>query len=251
MGAGEETGAREVRGARVGGPPERAPGADGAPTSPLALVILLENTGRITGVTLPGAVMRIIDFVAEEYAKFTLRLHGVWRRYDRVLLLEDARATGPALRAALIAASRTHRVDVMILAHGLPYAIVGHRGFLIGPETFGPLLEEYRANPSLLNLRMVWQMNCYGVTLSVMWRALGATVVNGSAGVNWLPEPSLSVFLRHWMRGASYATSVQRSVARAEQMWRPIYRPQADASPHPRIRTSRPIILGDDIHLMA
>ena len=62
--------------------------------------------------------MQTIDFVTEEYAKAILHLYGAYRHYDRVDMLEDAAATGPRLAAALLEASRTHTVDVLLLVHG-------------------------------------------------------------------------------------------------------------------------------------
>ncbi len=62
---------------------------------------------------------------------------------------------------------------------------------------------------------MVFGLNCYGASLSDVWLALGAVVVNGTPGVNWLPEPSLSTFLRNWLGGKRYSAAVQRSNRRA------------------------------------
>ncbi len=218
------------------------------PPPPLALLVFLENLGRISGVSLPPWVTRVVDFVAEEYVKLALRYHGVYRRYDRVLILEDARATGPDLRAALVGLSRTHRVDLMILAHGAPGQIIGHDGKPIGRETFLPLLEEKRRDPARVRLRMVWQMNCYGASLAGYWRALGAVAVNGSGGVNWLPEPTLSLFLRKWLRGAPYSEAVHDSATRAERAWRRIYRSRPGKPLHPRLAESRTMILGEETH---
>ena len=190
--------------------------------------------------------MGVIDFVAEEYTKLALRLHGVWRAYDRVIILEDARATGPDLSAALVAASRTHRVDLLILAHGKPGQILGYRGKPVGAETWEPLLAAYRENRRLLRLRAVWQMNCYGVSLTHMWRELGAISVNGSIGVNWLPEPSLSLFLRAWLRGETFSRAVVHSSSRAERLWSKLYRPGVESTPHPRIRSSRQVVVGEE-----
>lgn len=217
------------------------------PPPPVALLVFLENLGNISGVNLPPWVSRVVDYVAEEYVKLALRLHGVYRRYDRVLILEDARATGPDLRAGLIALSRTHRVDLMILAHGAPGEIIGHDGKRIGAETFGPLLTEYRQNPGLLRLRVVWQINCFGAALAETWLALGAVAVNGSGGVNWLPEPTLSLFLRKWLRGAPFSEAVYSSATRAERTWKPIYRTRPGAPLHPRLADSRTVIVGDDV----
>ncbi len=171
-------------------------------SKPVALVVFLENVGHLHGVALPRWMMAAIDFVTEEYAKLALRWHGVHRHYQRVIILEDERANGSDLRAVLIAASRTHRVDVLILAHGLPGRVIGFRGEQqVGEETFAPLRSAFARQPDLLDLRMVWQMNCFGASLIALWRELGAQVVNGSIGVNWLPEPALSLFLRAWLDG--------------------------------------------------
>jgi hypothetical protein len=221
------------------------------PPPPLALVVFLENTGYIIGRNLSPTAMNVIDFVSEEYAKLALRFAGVYSRYDSVIILEDDRATGPDLRAALIGASRTHRVDLLILAHGLPGAIIGYKGLRVGAETFTPLIAEYRHDPVLLNLHMVWQMNCYGATLAPLWRELGATVVNGSVGVNWVPEPALSTFLHRWMRGNSFGDSVLASQGVAERFWGKLYRPPAHCELHPRLESSRQIVMGCDTHVDA
>jgi hypothetical protein len=213
---------------------------------PLALVVFLENVGRLHGVSLPGQATTLIDFVAEEYAKLILRLHGVYRRYDRVVILEDERANGADLAAVLIAASRTHCVDLLILAHGLPGQIVGFLDNVrIGKETFAPLLNAYRQQPDLLNLRMVWQMNCYGASLVETWRALGAQAVNGSVGVNWLPEPSLSLFLRRWLAGQPFSHAVAHSNRLAERLWSLVYRSGETGGKHPRLASSAQIIWGE------
>ena len=64
---------------------------------PLALVVFLENIGHIHGLRLPKLAMNVIDFVTEEYAKLLLRLFGAYQRYNRVIILEDKDANGPAL----------------------------------------------------------------------------------------------------------------------------------------------------------
>ncbi len=220
------------------------------PPPPLAAVVFLENLGNVSGVKLPKWASHVIDFVTEEYVKLALRLNGLHRHYDRVMILEDARATGPDLYAALLALSRTHRVDLLILAHGAPGQIIGHNGLRIGQETFGPLLAEKRRDPSCLRLRVVWQMNCYGATLAETWLALGAVAVNGSGGVNWLPEPTLSLFLRKWLSGAPFSEAVYRSATRAERAWKPIYRARTGATLHPRLASSRTVVVGNDVRFL-
>lgn len=214
------------------------------PPPPLGLVVFLENIGHISGLTLPPWLMNVIDFVAEEYTKIMLRLQGIHRRYDRVWILEDTRATGPDLRANLIGASRTHRVDVLVLSHGMPDEILGYKGLRIGCETFDPLIAEYQENPALLNLRVVWQMNCYGMSMAETWRNLGAIGVNGSIGVNWLPEPAMSFFLHDWMHGYSYSEAVARSSTRAQAWWSRIYKPTPERQLNQRLQSSRQVVMG-------
>jgi hypothetical protein len=212
---------------------------------PLALVVFLENVGHIAGMPLPQWVMDAIDWLTEEYAKLLLHLYGAYRCYQRVIILEDERATGPELVGALITASRQHRVDVLLLVHGHQDCLVGYKNKTwVGPETFSPLLDDYRQNPTLLDLRMVYGLNCYGVTLAPVWMALGAQVVNGSVGVNWFPEPSLSVFLYQWLHGKPYSQAVRASNHWANRIWRRILRPWTKGGEHPWLTSSRQTVTG-------
>ena len=214
-------------------------------SKPLALVVFLENVGHVASLHLPQWVTATIDFLTEEYAKLLLRLYGAHNRYDRVIILEDARATGPQLTAALLDASRTHTVDVLLLVHGHTGLLVGHRGrHTVGAETFAPLLDRYAADPAALDLRMVYGLNCYGITLAPTWLALGAQVANGAVGVNWFPEPSLSVFLRRWLAGQPYSDAVVASNVTANRWWRRILRSSLTDRPHPWLVSSQQIIIG-------
>ena len=210
---------------------------------PRALVVFLENVGYVAGRRPPSWLMHAIDFATEEYAKGLLRLYGAYRRYDRIVVLEDARAVGSALVATLLRVSRTHTVDLLLLVHGSPGQLIGHRGeHHIGVETFAEVLTAVRADPACLDLRMVYGLNCYGATLAPTWLALGATVANGSLGINWFPEPSLSVFLRRWLRGDSYSTAVCRSNEVADRWWGRLL--WARDGRHPWLESSRQIVFG-------
>jgi hypothetical protein len=212
---------------------------------PLALVVFLENVGHIHGVPLPRLATQAIDFVTEEYAKFLLWLYGAYRQYHQVIILEDERATGPQLVAALTQASREHTVDLLLLVHGRPGALVGCRAQVdVGAETFQPLLEAYRKDSTLVDLRMIFGLNCYGASLAPVWLALGASAVNGAVGVNWLPEPSLSVFLRNWLGGRTFSEALQRSHQTALRWAAWLWPAAADGSDHPKIAGSRQAIFG-------
>jgi hypothetical protein len=214
---------------------------------PPALVVFLENVGYVAGKSPPDLVMNTIDFLTEEYAKVLLHLYGAYRRYDRVVVLEDERATGAQLAAALLSASRTHIVDVLLLVHGNTGQLVGHKGNQrVGVETFDALRNAYRNDPQALDLRMVYGLNCYGLSLTQTWLELGAQAVNGSPGVNWFPEPSLSVFLRNWLRGKPYSEAVIASNTAASHWWgkilgKPKEQPQSE---HPWICSSRQVVFG-------
>jgi len=212
---------------------------------PLALIVFLENVGHIHGVPLPLWVTELIDWGTEEYAKVLLRLYGAYRRYERVIILEDERATGPELTTALTTASRTHRVDLLLLVHGHHEVLVGYKNRAwIGKETFAPLVAAYRQDPAAIDLRMVYGLNCYGVTLAPTWLALGAQVVNGAVGVNWFPEPSLSIFLWQWLHGRPYSQAVRASNHWADRVWRQILKPWTKTPEHPWIASSRQTVSG-------
>lgn len=212
---------------------------------PIALVVFLENVGHIHGLPLPQWVMNTIDFVTEEYAKALLALFGAYRRYAKIVILEDRAANGPALAKALTQVSRTHQVDVLLLVHGNQGCLVGYQGKqMVGAETFEPLVAAYRQNPTLLDLRMVYGLNCYGVTLAHTWLALGAQAVNGAIGVNWFPEPSLSVFLYNWLQGRPYSEAVRNSNVQANQFWRNWLKPTGKDKVHPWLESSRQVVYG-------
>jgi hypothetical protein len=219
-----------------------------SPTSarkPLALIVLLESIGHIVGINLPQWAMNTIDFVTEEHAKFLLKRLGADRLYDQVVILEDEQVTGPIVAEALLRLSRTHTVDQLLLVHGQERSLVGYRGKAhVDSVIFERLLAAYRQNPDVLDLRMVYGLNCYGYSLAPVWLQLGAVAVNGAIGVNWLPEPSLSLFLKRWLSGATYSDAVTYSHARAIQWGKRLWPDQADGREHPYIAGSRQVIYG-------
>jgi hypothetical protein len=215
------------------------------PAKGRALLVVLENVGYISGLNLPGWAMQVIDFVTEEYAKILLRLLGAHRRYDRVMILEDADVTNEKMAAALFDLSREHRVDQLLLVHGQKECLVGARGDVyIDGRLFNALLEAYSQDPSVLDLGVVYGVNCYGATLAPIWLALGADAVNGAVGVNWFPEPSLSLFLARWLNGATYSESVATSFRWARRVGRLVWPDKADGCEDIHIAGSRQIVYG-------
>ncbi len=212
---------------------------------PLALIVFLENVGHIHGVNLPHWAMTAIDWVTEEYAKILLRLLGAYRRYHRVVILEDNAATAANLTGTLVEISATHTVDQLLLVHGQERCLIGYKGQeLVDATAFDELQVRYFEDSSLLDLRMVYGVNCYGASLASTWLALGAHAVNGAQAVNWLPEPSLSLFLLKWLNGSPFSEAVGCSARRARTIGKLLWRDRADGSEHPNITGSRQIVYG-------
>lgn len=228
--------------------PVRSPetSAHAAPASQSrALIVFLENVGHIHGIPLPQWAQNTIDFVTEEYAKLLLWWHGAHRQYDQVIILEDAAATGPELVDALLSLGAAYTTDLLLLVHGRPGSLVGHRDQVhVDAATFARLEAILAANPQAFRLRMVFGVNCFGAALGPTWLKLGAQAVNGACGVNWLPEPSLSTFLRHWLNGAPYSVALMHSHLQGLAWGRRIWRPNAQGRDHARIAGSRQIIFG-------
>jgi hypothetical protein len=208
------------------------------------LVVFLENGGSVGGANLPAWAAQALDWSTEEIGKLAVRLQAR-RHYRQIVILEDAAATAAALWQALIAAGDA-TVDVLLLVHGQPGYACGHGKDQVGADFFDGLRRLRAAGLARFRLRMVYQMNCYGQSLAADWLSLGALAVNGAVGVNWLPEPSLSVFLANWLGGQPFERSVERSYRIASRLLGLVWRPQpGDGRPHDKIASSRMLVYGD------
>lgn len=208
------------------------------------LVIFLENGGRVAGVKLPPWASGLLDWSTEEYGKLAVKLQAR-RHYRQIVVLEDGRATAASLWQALIAADDA-TVDLLLLVHGQPGYACGHADDRLGVDFFDGLRRLRTAGMARFRLRMVYQMNCYGQSLAADWLTLGALAVNGTVGVNWLPEPSLNVFLAHWLGGQTFEHSVERSYRIASRLLGLVWRSQPeDGRPHDKIASSRMLVFGD------
>jgi hypothetical protein len=211
------------------------------------LLVFLENNGRAGGVNLPGWASLILDRATQTYGKTAVWLRAR-RHYDRIVVLEEKQATAARLWQALLDAGDA-TVDVLMLVHGQPGYACGHGDNQVGPDFFASLRSLRAAGLARFRLRAVYQMNCYGQTLGPEWLSIGARAVNGSVGVNWLPEPSLSVFLRCWLGGRSFEEAVQDSYRAASSLLGWVWRPQSSRGgqrqPHDKIDSSRMMVFGD------
>lgn len=215
--------------------------------APTVLIVFLENGGRVGGVDLPQWASRTLDRSSQAYAEAAVRLQA-WRHYDRIVVLEEKQATAARLWQALLDAGDA-TVDVLMLVHGQVGYACGHGDDQVGADFFAGLRHLRAAGLAPFRLRAVYQMNCYGQTLAPEWLSIGAQAVNGSVGVNWLPEPSLSVFLRNWLGRQTFEQAVQRSYRAASRVLGVVWRPQGSRAglrqPHDKIASSRMAVYGD------
>lgn len=211
------------------------------------LIVFLENGGQISGIDLPPWVGRVIDRAADAYGQLAVWLQA-HRHYSRIVFLADRQATAANLWQALLDAGDA-TVDLLLLVHGQEGYACGYGRGPVGADFFHGLRQLRAAGLAPFRLRAVYQMNCYGYSLAPEWLSLGAQAVNGSVGVNWLPEPSLSVFLHGWLGGSTFARAVERSNRAASNLLGTVWRPQVlrDGSrlPNPKIDSSRMLVFGD------
>lgn len=211
------------------------------------LVVFLENGGRVGEVHLPVWISRLLDWSTEEYAKGVVWLQAR-HHYDRIVILEDQDATAAALWDALMSAGDA-TVDVLMLVHGKQGYACGHSEHQVGADFFEGMRRLRAAGLAPFRLRAVYQMNCYGQSLAGDWLSLGAQAVNGAVGVNWLPEPSLSVFLSGWLGGLPFERAVERSYRAASRalglLWRPQNTGDGRLEPHTKIASSRMQVYGN------
>lgn len=179
------------------------------------LIVFLENGGAFGHLELPPRARQGLDYWSEEAAKWALGWHGLRRVYDRIWILEDHRALPAELGSALLGASRHQAVDLLILAHGAPEGFRGWQGTVVGADFFAEMEAWRQRDPAAIRLRAVYTIACHSGHQAPAWLALGAQAVNGIGGENWLPEPTLSLFLRQWARGRPFGQAVQAAHHRA------------------------------------
>lgn len=205
------------------------------------LVVFIENGGRVAGVNLPRWASLLLDWGSEEYGKLAVRLQAR-RHYRQIVVLEDQRATaGHLLHALLDAGDAT--VDVLMLVHGQAGYACGCGDQRVSADFFAALRQLRATGLARFRLRAVYQMNCYGQTLAEEWLSIGARAVNGAVGINWLPEPSLSVFLNGWLGGRSFGDSVRRSNRIASRALGQVWRGRGGL--HPKIASSQMLVYGE------
>lgn len=166
-----------------------------------------------------------LNRLAQETVPVGLALEG----YDRAVLLHHETNAGPfeiskadekfatvvetptegnLIRQINDLGAAGYIVDLYVFAHGttgrflVSQGIYGHNAW-----TTGSRLQE-AVKP--LNLRAVWQCNCYGASMNSTWRALGAQVTMGTRLVDFYPT-RFRAFAKAWASGKEFRDAVRGS----------------------------------------
>jgi hypothetical protein len=122
-------------------------------------------------------------------------------KYDKVVVLQNTNFNATRVRTELTNLAPNYVVDIHVLSHGSPNVISGGGGVITDDD-----VRDFATIPNL-NLRAVYQQNCFGSSLNAAWTAAGARVVTGANLINSMPL-SYSAFLSRWLSGQSFATAV-------------------------------------------
>jgi hypothetical protein len=169
------------------------------------------NPANWTTVQIPVTkwVAAVTDRVIEDVTTTAIMNSGVNNKYDKVVILQDGNFNTTRIRQELTAMAPTYKVDVHVLAHGATDAING--------SVTADDIRNFGNIPGL-NLRTVYQMNCFGSFLNSAWLDAGARAVNGSSMLNYM-SLDYSSFLARWLNGHSFSQAVNGSTAE----WTPFY----------------------------
>lgn len=163
--------------------------------------------------------------LAQETVPLGLALEG----YDRSVLLHHKTDAGPfevsaadekhasvvdipteanLIRQMNDLGSAGYQVDLYVFSHG------GPGKFLVSRGTYGDSAwasgAYLQSHITPLNMRAVWQCNCYGKSLNATWRRLGAKVSMGPRLVNFYPT-RFSGFAKAWASGKAFGVSLTES----------------------------------------
>jgi len=169
----------------------------------------------------------------KQLAQESVPLHKAMEGYDHTVLLHHTIEAGPfelsaqARKMASVEDIPTkenfvrelqrlgkegYTVDLFIFSHGSPDV------WLVSKGTYGQnafIHANYILdNVDPLDLRIVWQCNCYGSTLNRVWSRLGAKASAGSRYVNFYPT-RFNGFINRWQKGEPFG----RAVADSDTAW--------------------------------
>lgn len=184
------------------------------------------------------------DFALEEVAKgITLATTGTSKcKYDKVIKCEDGDFNAASVLSTIDQLAPNYIIDIHVLSHGGPNTIVGYNNQTLTPANFFTKIEQRRARGEGINIRAVYQMNCFSGSLAAEWLAVGADVVNGTKPdkLNMMP-PQYFGFLKHWMNGEQFDSSVQKGYDECKWFFDALY-----ANKPSNVTDSKMFIHGND-----
>jgi hypothetical protein len=230
-----------------------------ASTQRTALLVFQENSGKL-GSTVFGPLLDnldastkkkiedSVDFFVEEFEKtFSGFADAAGRQYNSVEFLEDDTAIPTVFKERMkTLANQGFSIDVITIGHGSDKHLFGFQGTSITDVTLRELKAEHgRALP----IRMVYMMNCHGMSMNPAWLDAGATVSGGSRGDNFMPEPMLRTFWKNWLGGMNFTHALDDAYQSTKGLWRFIYKDlnliPAGYTADEVLDESKPVLAGD------
>ena len=214
-----------------------------------SLVVFLENGGGFGHLALPPAASRAFDYWCEVGARVMLSALGVNRFWHEIRILEDQRAQPEELLSTLVGLSQRSAIDLLVLAHGTDAGAVGWQGTCLD-QGFLHELQAVQVDRGLpVKLRCVYTIACRSGVQAAAWLAAGAHAVNGICGDNWLPIPTLPLFIHQWQSGLTFAEAAVSAHLRTLH-WARTLVPEGEPW-RGRIEASRQFVVGNrDVRLV-
>ena len=215
-----------------------------------SLVVFLENGGAFGHSNLPPILSRALDYWSERGARTMLSMLGTDRHWQEIRVLEDQRARPDELLSTLVGISQRAVADLLVLTHGTPEGAVGWQGACLDQGFLNELLAVQVGYGLPMHLGCVYTIACHSASQADAWLAAGAQAVNGVLGENWLPVPTLPLFLARWQKGATFGEAALTAHLQALHWARGVA--GRDATWRGRIEASRQMVAGRrDVRLAA
>lgn len=209
-------------------------------TPPLARLARTLNPAnwKARAINIDSLLKLATDYLLEEFAK--RHLAAAAPHYDRVLILEDDHFTAARVLET-IASLKGYTLDIHIMAHGNRGFIAGQNRAYLNDATFFRPLHDLHMRGELPPIRTVYQMNCMAGTLFDQWLAVGTIAVCGTSAnsLNMMPTQYFA-FLRHWLRGESFADAVLAGYAETRPAYERLY------SGHPALAVESAMLMRGD-----
>ncbi len=160
-------------------------------------------------------IAEITDVALETASESFILGSGAPLVYDKVVILQDGDFRTSTIRTKLAELARDYEVDVHVLSHGSEDGV--------GPSS-RVTAQDIRALRTVANLdiRAVYQMNCFGSELNGAWRAAGADVVNGADDINYL-SLTYAPYLLRWVAGQTFTSALDGSIDDLRAMYEMVF----------------------------